>query len=701
MMKTAADFPTPEELNQLSDEKAQPLMAELTDLILYYDRQYHGGDELSDSALPDSEYDRLIALNAAFEARFPQFIQPDSPSSRVGYSASSAFDKIIHTQPMLSLSNAFSAEDVNDFISRIKRFLALDETEAVELTAEPKIDGLSLSLRYERGQLVYAATRGDGATGEDVTANVKTIADIPHQLKAASPDIVEVRGEVYISRSDFTALNAHQAERGQKVFANPRNAAAGALRQKDASITAARPLRFFAYAPGFLSEPISDTHHGLLAALMSYGFQVNPLTRLCHTADQLLSHYDNIAEQRPELDYDIDGVVYKVNRFDYQSRLGQVSRAPRWAIAHKFPAEQAVTTLTSIDIQVGRTGALTPVARLEPVSVGGVTVSNATLHNEDEIIRKDVRVGDKVVLQRAGDVIPQIVRVITDARDNDTEAFSFPRHCPVCGRDAVRPEGEAVRRCSGGFECEAQARERLKHLVSRNALDIDGLGEKQIDQFYELGWVRRPSDIFALTDRYDEIAALAGMGTKSADNLCQAINAKKTIELERVIFSLGIRQIGEATARLLAQRYQSLTALLEMASEAEDSESPAYQELVNIDQIGHSVADDLIRFLIAEENRRELAVLTDILTIIPPEAPAQDSPVSGKIIVFTGTLSRQSRNEAKAQAERLGAKVSGSVSSKTDYLVAGADAGSKATKAAQLGVTILDEDDWLALINMA
>ena len=502
-----------------------------------------------------------------------------------------------------------------------------------------------------------------------------------------------------MSRSDFEILNADQQREGGKKFANPRNAAAGSLRQKDPRITAGRPLRFFAYASGYLSQPLGSCHSEFLSWAEAAGFAVNPLTKICSSPSEMLSHYQLIASQRQKLDYEIDGVVYKADRYDYQDRLGQVSRAPRWAIAHKFPAEQAVTIIEEIDIQVGRTGALTPVARLKPVQVGGVTVSNATLHNEDEIRRKDIRIGDMVVVQRAGDVIPQIVRVMEAERSGNEQNFIFPAECPVCSSPALRPEGEAVRRCSGGFSCSAQSVERLKHFVSRNAFDIDGLGDKQIELFYSLGWIEYPSDIFSLTTRRDEIAALSGMGDKSADKLIAAIEMRRRIELEKLIFGLGIRQIGEATAKLIAQRYPDLSLLTQMAQDAQDRDTSAYAELISIDQIGASVADDLLNFLNRAENQLELQKLATILTIIAPEQPQQDSVLSGKTIVFTGTLSTVSRNEAKAQAERLGAKVSGSVSGKTDFLVAGADAGSKAAKAQALGVEILSEEAYLALIS--
>ena len=693
-----ADRLRPDSITALEGTEAALLLEELASLISYHDNRYHGEDS---PEISDADYDAVVALNRDIEAAFPALIRADSPSVRIGAAPSPAFGKITHSQPMLSLSNAFDKTDIDDFIARISRFLALESTEPLGFTAEPKIDGLSISLRYEAGQLVQAATRGDGSEGEDVTANVMQIKDIPHRVTqsgAKLPDVLEVRGEIYMTKADFAALNERQAEAGLKPFANPRNAAAGSLRQKDASITAARPLHFFAYASGTISTPVSDTHRGFLDYLSECGFVVNTLTRLCHNAEELVASWRDINTARPHLDYDIDGVVYKVNRHDWQQRLGQVSRAPRWAIAHKFAAEQAETTLLDIDIQVGRTGALTPVARLAPVLVGGVTVSNATLHNEDEVRRKNIRIGDRVILQRAGDVIPQIVRVVEASRDGSEREFLFLDKCPVCHHPAIRPDGEAIRRCTGGFTCEAQRLERFKHFVSRNAMDIDGLGERQIELFVEKDWVRTVADIFRLTAREDDIASLDRMGQKSAENLVNAINAARKNELSRVIFGLGIRQIGQATARLLAQHYLSLDGLMNACRQAQDNTASAYSDLVGIDQIGASVADDLILFFADDSHRNMVLDLLGEIQPPPPEQP-EDSVISGKIIVFTGTLTSLSRTEAKAQAERLGARVSGSISAKTDYLVAGADAGSKARKAAELGVTILTEENWRTLIN--
>ena len=535
-LPTAAELRPETPISSLSKQEAEQLLAQLAEAILHHDRLYHAADDTLQPEISDADYDALIALNCETEAAFPELVRPDSPSTRVGTAgtaapaSSSHLSKITHSQPMLSLGNAFHANDVSDFADRIKRFLNLADDEIIVMTAEPKIDGLSLSLRYERGVLKYAATRGDGTEGENVTANVKTISDVPHHLGDDLPDVFEVRGEVYMTRTDFAMLNTQQKEKGQKPFANPRNAAAGSLRQKDSAISRQRPLKFFAYAPGETSAPVASTHSAFLELLRERGFFVNPLTQTCTSVEGALAHYDMIVAQRNRLNYEIDGVVYKVDRYDWQDRLGQVSRAPRWAIAHKFPAETATTVLQDIDIQVGRTG-VTPFARLVPVSVGGVVVSNATLHNEDEIARKDIRVGDLVLLQRAGDVIPQITQVVKDRRPEGSQPYKFPDHCPICGHRAVRPDGEAVRRCTGGFQCEAQQREKLKHFVSRQALDIDGLGTRQLDLFYDLGWIRQPADIFKLGERQKDIASLDRMGKKSAANLINAIEEVKHLNL--------------------------------------------------------------------------------------------------------------------------------------------------------------------------
>ena len=671
-------------------------LALLAAAIAHHDKRYHGAD---DPAISDAVYDQLVARNRVLEASFPGLVRADSPSERVGSPATVGFGKVQHARPMLSLNNGFSDEDITDFVARVRRFLSLDNGDELALIAEPKIDGLSLSLRYESGCLTQAATRGDGSEGEDVTANIMQVDGIPKQLAGTPPVILEVRGEIYMDRVDFLALNEAQEASDGKLFANPRNAAAGSLRQKDASVTSGRNLRFFAYSMGECSSEIAPTHWDFLATLTSFGFAVNGLSARCLLVAELLETYKAIGDARATLSYDIDGVVYKVDRHDYQTRLGQVARAPRWALAHKFPAEQAQTIIRAIDIQVGRTGALTPVARLEPITVGGVVVSNATLHNEDEINRKDIRIGDTVVIQRAGDVIPQIVRVIADHRPPDSAEYQFPLFCPVCGADAIKPEGEAVRRCTNGVSCEAQRLEWLKHFVSRDAFDIEGLGARQIEQFSELGWVKLPADIFRLHDRQEEIATLDGYGETSIRNLMNSIETRRTIGLERFIYALGIRQVGQATARILALHYDNLERLLTAIAPAANNEAAA-AELVEIDQVGALMASDIITFFLAPANRDMVIDLASEVTITPPDRPADDSPLSGKTIVFTGTLAAMSRAEAKARAESLGAKVSGSVSTKTDFLVAGADAGSKARKAGELGITVLNEDSWLALINV-
>ena len=668
------------------------------------DQLYHGEDA---PEITDAAYDALRRRFEEIEVAHPELAALETTAASVGAAPATGFSKVEHSRPMLSLSNAFDEADVHEFVARVRRFLTLAEDEQVALVAEPKIDGLSAAIRYEGGRMVQGATRGDGTTGEDITRNLATIADIPKTLPAGAPYIVEVRGEVYMRKDEFAALNARQEASGQKVFANPRNAAAGSLRQLDPTVTAGRVLNFFAYTLGEVSEKDWDSQWAFLERLRSWGFVTNPLTSRCEGAAAVAAWAD-IGERRAELPYDIDGVVYKVDRIDWQDRLGMVARAPRWAIAHKFPAEQAETRLEAIDIQVGRTGSLTPVARLLPVTVGGVVVSNATLHNEDEIVRKDVRVGDTVVVQRAGDVIPQVVRVIEGKRPADSEPYVYPTVCPVCGSDAVRGEGEAVRRCTGGLICGAQAVERLKHFVSRDAFDIEGLGEKQIVAFWSDHLIEGPGDIFGLAARRDEILVREGWGEKSVDNLLAAIEARRTIGLDRLVYALGIRQIGQATARLLAANYGSLealraamTTLHEAGEDGALTETGTYQELIAIDGIGVSMANDLSAFFSEAHNLDVLDDLSRELDIQSYEAPvaSSESPVAGKTVVFTGTLSRMGRNEAKARAETLGAKVAGSVSKKTDYVIVGADAGSKAAKAEALGVSILSEDDWLAMID--
>jgi DNA ligase (NAD+) len=688
---------TSKPVEALSRDEADFELRVLAAQIEKHDKLYHQKDT---PEISDADYDALRRRNEALEEAFPDLIRPNSPSKRVGAAPSAGFSKVRHKKPMLSLSNAFSDEDVTDFVARIRRFLSLGEDARVALVAEPKIDGLSASLRYENGTFVQGATRGDGTEGEDITRNLQTIGDIPKTLPADAPAVFEVRGEVFMGKAEFRALNERQEEAGKKIFANPRNAAAGSLRQLDPNITAERTLHFFAYSWGEVSEMPANSQTGFLEKLKEWGFVINPMTKLCDGSTSALEAYKAIGEARAALDYDIDGVVYKVDRLDWQDRLGMVSRAPRWAIAHKFPAEQAETVLEGIDIQVGRTGALTPVARLTPITVGGVVVSNATLHNEDEINRKDVRIGDTVVIQRAGDVIPQVVRVIEEKRPADAVPYIFPDHCPVCGSEAVRPEGEVIRRCTGGLICAAQAVERLKHFVSRDAFDIEGLGSKQVEAFYEDGLIAQPGDIFRLKDRAEEISTREGWGEKSLTNLLAAIEERRTIGLDRLIYSLGIRQVGQATAKLLAANYGTLPALTAAMLEAADPDSEAYASLINIDQIGESVAADLIAFFHEDHNRAVLADLENELEIEAFErAVADDSPVAGKTVVFTGTLTTVSRGEAKAKAESLGAKVAGSVSKKTDFVIVGADAGSKARKAEELGLTILSEEEWLTMIG--
>ncbi|MEX2618030.1 MAG: NAD-dependent DNA ligase LigA [Alphaproteobacteria bacterium] len=682
--------------DELTEEDAKRELTTLAAEIARHDRLYHQQDA---PQISDAAYDALRRRNDVLEARFPHLVRPDSPSTRVGAAPSAGFAKVAHAQPMLSLANAFSADDVNEFTVRIRRFLNLPGTEALAIVAEPKIDGLSASLRYENGVFKTGATRGDGSVGEDITTNLRTIPDIPDTLPGNAPEVFEVRGEVYMRRDDFLALNERQQAAGNRPFANPRNAAAGSLRQLDPKITASRPLRFFAYATGQTSAAIAQTHWDLLTRLKEWGFSINPLSRCCNDTAAALALYAEIAASRASLPYDIDGIVYKVNRLDWQARLGMVSRAPRWAIAHKFAAERAETILRRISIQVGRTGALTPVAELEPVTVGGVVVSRATLHNADEIARKDIRTGDTVVIQRAGDVIPQVVEVVLGKRPVDSKAFDFPTHCPECGSAVVQEEGEVVRRCTGGLVCPAQSLEKLKHFVSRNAFDIEGLGGKHIEAFVADGLIRTPADIFRLRDRKEAFAKRQGWGEQSLANLMSAIDARRTIPLDRFIYALGVRQVGQANARLLARNYGTFDAFRTAMIEARNEESEALATLLGIDGIGPSVAADLITFFAEGHNEEVLDDLQDILTIEPFVQSSTDSPVAGKTIVFTGTLERMTRGEAKARAESLGAKVSGSVSGKTDYVVAGPGAGSKAKKAAELEIPILSEDEWLEMVG--
>ncbi|MGR3630360.1 MAG: NAD-dependent DNA ligase LigA [Sulfitobacter sp.] len=699
------------EVEALTKAQAETELVRLAEVLNEANTAYHTEDA---PEISDADYDALKRRNAAIEARFPDIKRADSPSEQVGAPVAEGFGKVRHAVPMLSLANAFDAEEVTEFDARIRKYLGLGSDAPLAYTAEPKIDGLSLSLRYEKGVLVQAATRGDGAVGENVTANARTIENIPQELKNA-PDLLEVRGEVYMSHADFAALNARQAERGGKTFANPRNAAAGSLRQLDAEITRVRPLQFFAYAWGALSEPLAETQKGAIDRLTELGFSTNPLTALCDGPSDMVAHYEKIEAQRATLGYDIDGVVYKVDDLALQERLGFRSTTPRWAVAHKFAAELAWTRLEGIDIQVGRTGALSPVARLQPVTVGGVVVSNATLHNEDYIkgldskgaeIRggKDVRVGDWVQIYRAGDVIPKVADVDLSKRPSDAEVFVYPTTCPECGSDAIREPGDAVRRCTGGLICPAQAVEKLIHFVSRKAFDIDGLGAKQVEQFYHDGWIAEPADIFTLKERYgtgvQQLKNREGWGPKSADNLFQAIEDRREIPMARLIFALGIRHVGEAASSLIALHYGDWDSFEAAMAEARGLDGPAWDDLIGVDGVGSVMAGSLVSAFAQEAERASIDRLVAHLTVIPAERPdTEGSPVAGKTVVFTGTLEKMSRAEAKARAERLGAKVSGSVSGKTDILVAGLGAGSKATKAADLGVETMDEDGWLALIE--
>jgi DNA ligase (NAD+) len=688
----------------LNAAEARREHARLAAEIARNDERYYREDA---PTISDAEYDALRRRYEALEKQFPELVTKQSLSEKVGAAPSEKFAKVRHKVPVLSLSNVFTDAEVEDFVARIRRFLGLAADAPLAMTAEPKIDGLSCSLRYEAGKLVQAATRGDGYEGEDVTANVKTIGEIPHVLKGKAPDVLEVRGEVYMTRADFAALNARQAEAGKPTFANPRNSAAGSLRQLDPSITAGRPLHFFAYAWGEVSAMPADTQMGMVRAFKAYGFPVNPLTVLCHSATELLRHYRDIESRRASLPYDIDGVVYKVDSLALQGRLGFVSRAPRWAAAHKFPAEQATTILRDIEIQVGRTGALTPVARLEPVTVGGVVVANATLHNEDEIARKDIRIGDWVRIQRAGDVIPQVLGPVLEMRPKPwPRPYKFPTKCPVCGSAAIREidpktgTAEVVRRCTGGLICPAQAVERLKHFVSRHAFDIEGLGEKQIEQFYQEGLIIKPADIFTLAERDAENATQLkdreGYGETSVRNLFAAIEARRRIPLNRFIYALGIRHVGETNARRLARHFGTFAALRATARAAKEG-SEARAEIDNIEGLGEVVAEAVADFFAEKHNEDELDALLGHVTPLPMEEVASASPVAGKTIVFTGSLERMTRDEAKAQAERLGAKVAASVSSKTDLVVAGPGAGSKLAKAAELGIETVDEEQWLKL----
>ncbi len=715
---------TAKSVEKLTSAEAEKELDRLAREIAEHDRRYHGEDA---PIISDADYDALRRRNAAIEERFPLLIRPDSPSHRVGAKVSEKFAKVVHRRPMLSLDNAFSDEDVAEFFGRVRRFLGLKEDDEIAVTAEPKIDGLSASLRYEKGVLVQGATRGDGQEGEDITANLKTISDIPLRLNGKPPAVLEVRGEVYMTHKGFEALNKRQEKDGKPTYANPRNSAAGSVRQLDPAITASRILNFFAYAWGEISELPAKTQSGMLEKFRDYGFAVNPLTKRCETLEQILKFYRDIEARRARLGYDIDGVVYKVDQLDLQERLGFVSRSPRWAIAHKFPAEQAETVLEDIEIQVGRTGKLAPVARLRPVTVGGVVVRNATLHNEDEIARLDARIGDTVVIQRAGDVIPQIVKVLTDKRPRNATPYKFPTLCPVCGSHAVREVDEKTgkvdvdRRCTGGLVCNAQTVERLKYFVARDGFDIEGLGGTMIELFHGNGLLKEPADIFALTEKPEKVSKVlaehrallseerrtaegkepvktkakkAEREDKVVENLMAAIERRRTIPLDRLINALGIRHVGETTARLIARHYRTIDAFL-YGMKAPN----AREELESLEGIGGVVAEAISDFFDEKHNVKALDRLLEWLTVTPMAAPARSSPVSGKTVVFTGTLEKMTRQEAKARAEALGAKVAGSVSAKTDIVVAGPGAGSKLKDAQKHGVEIMDEDFWLKLIS--
>jgi DNA ligase (NAD+) len=688
----------------LDEAAAKAELARLAAEIAAHDRRYYEDDA---PRISDAAYDALRQRNAAIEARFPGLMRADSPSQRVGAAPAARFAKLRHAVPMLSLDNAFADEDAIEFVGRIRRFLRLAEDYEIAFLAEPKIDGLSMSLRYQDGELVSGATRGDGNVGEDVTANVRTLADIPHRLKVkGAPRACEVRGEIYMTKAAFLALNQHQAEIGGQVFANPRNSAAGSLRQKDSTITASRPLGFFAYAWGEMSAMPADTQSAMLEWFASCGFRTNPLARMCRSVEELLQFHREIEARRAKLDYDIDGVVYKVDRLDWQERLGFVSRNPRWAIAHKFPAEQATTVIKGIDIQVGRTGALTPVAKLAPVTVGGVVVQNATLHNADEIARLDIRVGDTVTVQRAGDVIPQVLGVVEGA-PRGAVPYGFPEKCPCAlHTDVVRETTAsgaqgAVARCTGGLACPYQAVEHLKHFVSRRAFDIDGLGEKQIELFYEREWVREPADIFTLETRNSEIHLdeLEGFGETSVNNLFGAIAARREISLERFIYALGIRHVGETTAAALARGYGTWNAFHDACLKLAAGDAETRQDMDALDQIGDTVIESFGKYFSEAHNHRRIERLAAQVHIADAQQPRKNSPVAGKTVVFTGTLEKMTRDEAKAMAERLGAKVAGTVSKKTDFVVAGPGAGSKLNKAREAGVNVVTEDEWFALIG--
>ncbi|ACI55850.1 DNA ligase, NAD-dependent [Rhizobium leguminosarum bv. trifolii WSM2304] len=710
-------------VDTLTIEEAAAELERLAKEIAHHDALYHGKDR---PQISDADYDALKRRNDALEVQFPELIREDSPSRRVGAAPSVTFSPVVHARPMLSLDNTFSQEDVQDFVASVYRFLGRLPDQSIAFTAEPKIDGLSMSIRYENGRLVTAATRGDGTTGENVTANIRTIAEIPNELPKGVPAVVEIRGEVYMAKSDFLALNRQMEAEGKQTYVNPRNTAAGSLRQLDAKVTASRKLKFFAYAWGEMSEMPADTQFDMVQTFKDWGFPVNPLMKRLNSVADILAHYDEIGLERPDLDYDIDGVVYKVDSLELQARLGFRSRSPRWATAHKFPAEQAFTEVEKIEIQVGRTGALTPVARLKPITVGGVVVTNATLHNEDYIkgignsgerIRPedhDIREGDTVIVQRAGDVIPQILDVVMEKRTADARSYEFPKTCPVCGSHAVREVNEktgkmdSVRRCTGGFICRAQATEHLKHFVSRNAFDIEGLGSKQIDFFFEHEdaslQIRTAPEIFTLEKRQQasltKLENIDGFGKVSVGKLYTAINERRSIALHRFIYALGIRHVGETTAKLLARSYGTYEAFAMAMKEAAPLSGDAWNDLNAIEGIGEVVARAMVEFY---KEPRNVEVITRLIEEVTPQQAEQPvttgSPVAGKTVVFTGSLEKFTRDEAKARAESLGAKVAGSVSKKTDIVVAGPGAGSKLDKARELGVQTMDEDEWLALIS--
>jgi DNA ligase (NAD+) len=699
----------------LTEAQAKAELKRLATEIAAHDKRYYQQDS---PTVTDAEYDVLRRRNAAIEAHFPELVRPDSPSRRVGAAPTGKFKKVRHAVPMLSLDNAFAEQDVVDFVARIRRFLKLAEDEKIAFSAEPKIDGLSMSLRYEGGELVTAATRGDGAEGEDVTANIRTLKDVPHKLKGKNvPPVCEVRGEVYMTKTAFLALNERQKAAGEQIFANPRNSAAGSLRQKDSAITASRPLGFFAYAWGQMNEMPADTQSGMIKWFEACGFKTNPLTRLRRSTEELIAFHREIEEQRAKLDYDIDGVVYKVDRIDWQERLGFISRTPRWAIAHKFPAERAITVLKGIEIQVGRTGAFTPVGKLEPVSVGGVIVQNVTLHNEDYIkgidgdgeqLRdgRDIRIGDTVIIQRAGDVIPQIVDVVLERRPKSSKPYAFPTKCPcylhtrVVREEIATGEEGARARCSGEFACPFQKIEHLKLFASRRAFDIEGLGEKQIELFFEKEWVKEPADIFTLEKKHkSELLEEEGYGETSVRNLFAAIDQRREIGLDRFIFALGIRHVGETTALALARGYGSWKAFDDAGLKVAKGDEEAIAEIDALDQIGDTVIQAVAAYFGESHNRGIVERLTKEVKILDAEKPKTDSAVAGKTVVFTGALEKMTREEAKATAERLGAKAAGSVSKKTDYVVAGPGAGSKLAEAKKLGVKVLTEDEWLKLVG--